>query len=350
MHFLKAPGFYKPGGTSVLRLRNLILLHLATPLVVLWHFLATWLAGERLVLLATTSPPLIQWTCILSGWGLRVPVVLWLQDAHPEVEARALVRMNLKPLAAFLRMLDRQMAGLCSGLIPLDEAMCEDYVRRTGFQGPIQTVPPWGTYLLPAKNFRAPSTRLPLKILYAGNYGSVHDLAPLAAALGQFSASNQANICLTFVGMSESGLARLRALFSGLRCQLNYLPRLAALTDLVGLMATFDLGVVSLAAGQAGVACPSKAFSYLSQGLPVLYVGPEHTLTWNLCKAGWGYTVDDLLKLNQGRNLPVSARVGEVFPDPGVTARQAIYDLIEDVGRANLSTCPAEVPPDVQHP
>ena len=149
--------------------------------------------------------------------------------------------------------------------------------------------------------------------------------------------------------MSESGLIRLRTLFSGLKCELNYLPRLAALTDLVELMSTFDLGVVSLEEGQAGVACPSKAFSYLSQGLPILYVGPEHTLTWNLCKAGWGYTVDDLLALNYRRNLPVSARVGDVFPDPGVPARQAIYDLIEDVGRSNLSACPVKASTETRH-
>lgn len=329
VRFLTISRPYVPGGLSPSRIWNLVFLHVSMCFVLPVERVLSVLKGHQLCVVATTSPPFIHWTSSILARIFRVPTIIWFQDAHPEIEARALEKKRYFRTAKALRLLNRYFTTSTASFVALDEAMRSDFVNRTGYRNRSEVVPPWSTYLSPARPIRLPPKNGSYKILYAGNYGKVHDLTPLAKALSRKSQDEQSRISMTFVGMNVASQEKLKDLFSELIVNLNFMPRLALKEDLIELFKMFDFGIVSLAENSKGVACPSKALTYLSQGLPILYIGPNHTLPWQLIREGWGIFTEDLLDLKNEWSSGLQARDGTIFPNPKPWAQTQLFEIIK---------------------
>lgn len=324
-----APGRYIPGGLGPRRIRNLIWINSTLFLKSLWHRLFSFAKREPIGIFVTTAPPAIQWSAFIVGFVLRIPVVMWFQDSHPEVEARIIEVKGYHRSAAFLRWLDRKLMPLCKAVTCLDESMRDDLLARTGYEGPIEITYPWATYLEPAHPFRAKSSSEKYSLLYAGNYGTAHDLSPLAIEVAKLSIEEQRRYKFTFVGMSPKAQAHLKELFAGLASNVELLPRFATIDGLFAKYIESDFGIVCLRKDYSGIVCPSKAFTYLSQGLPLFYVGPENSMSWNLCKRGWGYTMEDWFGLTRDEARDrIAPNIGKTFPNPKARSRDEVMQLL----------------------
>lgn len=330
VRFIKVSRPYVPGGLSWSRIRNLLHLHTCIWFIFPYELLLSILSNTRICVIATTSPPLIQWTCTILGSIFRLPVIVWYQDAHPEIEARALEERNWPRIARILRSVDRKIAQKVTGFVTLDEAMRITFLDSTKFTKKSSVIPPWSTYLEPAKTLRAPDCyQSPIRLIYAGNYGKVHDLTPLAAAVQTLRKEEKKRLSITFVGMGDEGRLKLQQLFLQTGLSLEFKPRLATVGQLASEFEHYDFGIVSLADDRVGVACPSKALTYLSQGLPIFYVGPAHTLPWQLCQEGWGVILSEVFK-DGHFVLPdrIVQHVGRIFPNPKEQSQERFYDFI----------------------
>lgn len=341
---LCSPFAYRPGGLKPSRLFNLVALFALTPLFLFWHRLVMLLRGGKVAVLVSTAPPGIQWAAQFASKLLAVPVIYWFQDAHPETEALIAERKGFPRLARLLRAFEKATMGLCRSVIVLDESMRESLVARTHCTIPVSVIPPWATYMEPALAFRPPREDALCRVLYAGHYAWHHNLKKMVDCLKLLSDPEQQKISFTFIGMNASTQDQLRALFEELHCPTLFLRRLEHVSDVLKLMTEYDFGLVSLIDEQGGLSCPSKAFTYLSQGLPILYVGPTRTLSWQLCQEGWGSTFDQWLKL--GRTDTVRAlqkRAGTMFPNPKGKCLQGICEIVESALEMGPATEPFSV-------
>jgi len=303
-------------------------MHGLLPIALILFKILSRLLGREAVVVATTNPPLIQWTATVFAFFARLPIVVWYEDAHPELEAIWLEEHRLSFLAQILRQIDRVLWEFVDGVVTLDRAMEKELVARSGLTCNKLIAFPWVTFVRPAKPLTMRAKSEEIKLIYAGNYGASHDLLPLVACLNSFDRQTQGRCSLTFVGMSKLAQARLQREFLGFAGHIVFLPRFAALGGLLKKFSDCDFGIVSLSTAKAGLSCPSKAFTYVSQGLPLLYIGPASSMSDDLIKEGWGIGLTDLTTIIKTDSRPALKQNGKIYPDPRQLALSRMQEFV----------------------
>ncbi len=323
-------GHYDPGGMKPERLRNAFLLFIFMPFY--FGFLKMRALSRRCkaVVVVVTTPPLLHWLCSALGRLWQVRVIIWYQDAHPYLSMKGLEKRGLTWLAGVLGIIDRWALRAASGFIALDQSMRQHLIKRGVDSERIKVASPWITYLHPAQPMRLPKS-LPVKVIYAGNFGRAHDLGPLMRILAACSPKQQRQFEFHFLGMSAGSEPEIRTAFAGLAVEPVFHKRLPSKKQVLAFFQNFDLGIVSLRDDFWGFACPSKAFSYLSQGLPILYIGSSGTLADELVERGMGVRAcrefaEDPLEYMRTQLLWQSA--GVLFEDPKPASQAVITDLV----------------------
>ena len=267
---------YRPGGLRPHRLGN-----------ILWVYLqAAWQVrfGRVDAVIVRSAPPGIQlWT---QWWARvrRVPVICWLMDYHPEIEARLLDRRGPEFLAAWLRKIDATLMPGFALVVVLDQAMADLARRRTG-GGNVEQHPTWGDArpggLTPVSYVPGQGGR-PLNLAYSGNLGVAHSLAPLAELLRAVRQRHEVNLFV--IGTSPAGEGLFRRLGVDLGVSVTIHARVP-FASLPGLYEQWhiDAGIVLLKEESAGLVSPSKFSGYIDFGLPIVYFGPAGTSSAEVC-------------------------------------------------------------------
>jgi hypothetical protein len=328
---------YRPGGFQIIRILSLLAMVVLSPFAIVWHRILTFISRKKLTIVLTTLPPMLHWVVLPIAFFLRVPVIFWYMDAHPELEMRILQRSNLQNLNRVILAIDKFILKLSSTFVVLDSAM-KNYLcsRRSVPDQKIALSPPWSTYMTPTKPLRGfQSDHQSLKLLYAGNYGFAHDISPLAQMLtektSQLPTGNQIKIKIeiTIVGMNAKAQETFVSSFANSKVKITCLPRFERIADLLKLFDQFDFGIVSLRNDGPGTAAPSKSFTYISQGLPILYLGPEGSFADDLVRDGYGLDLAafaELITSTDGKWH--SPKIGTTLPDPKLKAIKVFEDIL----------------------
>lgn len=330
---------YRPGGLQAARVFGLLAMQALLPFLLFFWRLYALARRQKVVQLVSTLPPLLHLAGLIWGSLLRVPTIVWYQDAHPEIETRILESRGHRLVPDLLRWLDRNLLSRAHCIVALDQAMLR-LIRDLGVSAKLVEAQPWVTYAKPAKPLRAPRDEGALRLFYAGNYGFAHDLTPLVDLLRSQQLTELTRIEITAMGMNEDARRRFEDLFVSSKIALRTLPRVDAVEDVYRMMEEFDLGIVSLRDTYAGIACPSKALTYVSQGLAILYVGPAGTLPFELCMSGWGVTLEQLRASFANQKQPMEAltqylaRIGHILPDPRGAAFETLKAEIDHASRS----------------
>ncbi|MFI4917400.1 MAG: hypothetical protein ACIAS6_12960 [Phycisphaerales bacterium JB060] len=228
-----------------------------------------------------TTPPGIQLWCTLLGRLTRTPVICWMMDYHPEIEARLIQASKVgRSLARVLRWLDRRSLRRCHGIITLDEAMasiCRDRAPRAN----VETFPPWPESKLQGLDPAAePGPDGPLHLLHVGSLGRAHD----PAVLGQLLHTVPDRCRLTLLGADDRTQRAFRELAEKSPVDLSisgHLPSHEFARTLRESGAHY--GIVLLRDLYAGLVSPSKFTAYVAASIPLLYIGPPGTTAHALC-------------------------------------------------------------------
>ncbi len=215
------------------------------------------------VVVAGSDPPFSVWIALLEARGR--PVVYSLQDLHPEF---AIVSGMIKPgfITKLWEAVHRSGLKRCSLVVCLGETMAER-VQAKGVAGDRIVVVPWGAG--PTDSSPDPAVVAELRgngqflCVYAGNLGGAGAWETLARASKDLPDGSE----FLFVGDGFNSDLIKR---SGIRL-LPFRPG----HELASVMAAGDLQVVTLRPGMEGLVVPSKLYTVLAHGRPVLAVAPE---------------------------------------------------------------------------
>ncbi len=287
-------GTYRPGGLNPARLANLAWVYLQTALIVPF--------GRFDVVLVRSTPPGIQ---IWTAWCAclrRLPILCWLMDYHPEIEARILERRGFGPLARLLRRIDEASMTRFSAVVVLDRAMARIARTRAGSVTVLEH-PTWGAMEASAASrldYAPGQGTGPMRLAYSGNLGTAHDLGAFRALL--VALLTRRPVELYVVGASAEGNGRLGDIGSSLGIPVKAHPRVpfAQLRPLYEEWC-IDAGVVLMSDQTAGLLSPSKFSGYIDFGLPILYIGPSETNADDVCT-----------KFNGGFRLSCNPRAEEL--------------------------------------
>lgn len=264
-------------------------------------------------ILVSTSPPFAPAAGLLLARSRGIPIIHWAMDINPD-QAVALGRARTgSPLVRAMDAMNRAILRDAAAVITLDEAMAERLRRKHDPGDRLVVVPPWP--LVPvlttprrptiapspdAEAFRA-SHGLAAKfvVMYSGNLGQASPVDTLLDAALALRARGDDAIRFVFIGggslmSTVREFADRHALTSVVT--LGYRP----LAELPDTLAAADVHAVSMHDEMPGICHPSKTYSALAVGSPIVFIGAEHAPPWRLIarhNAGWRIAHSDTLAL-----------------------------------------------------
>jgi hypothetical protein len=267
---------YKAGGLRPSRVINLIWVYMA---VVFRLF-----CGKPRFIMVRTTPPCVQLWVVFWAKLFGVPVICWLMDYHPEIEARAFEKRGLKGLAALLRAIDLRLMRHFMVVVTLDEAMAGLAQKNCG-STPVIVHPTWtisGAGSFSEPNYKVGGNDESLTLAYSGNLGAAHKIFTFRKLLRELS--KRKKVTLHTIGTGAKGELLFRSVGSECGVSVHHHPRVKF--EALGVLYEqlhVDIGVVILSDQYSGLVSPSKFVGYIAFGVPILYFGPKKTNTAEIC-------------------------------------------------------------------
>jgi glycosyltransferase involved in cell wall biosynthesis len=222
------------------------------------------------VFVTMTSPPLIGFVVSIATLLSRIPLVYYVEDLYPEL-LYDIGYIRRPWLIRKLRILNNTIIARASKVITIGEYMTEKIeanYRRT--RGKITQIDNWAIGIDYAERERQPEFTL----LYSGNMGLAHDFSKLKLLIREMKSLD--GLHYKFIGGGESrnaieqifrAEAETRVSFSGYSARTAHYT---AITDA-------DLFIISQKRETIGDILPSKLYSYLAAGRPLLFLGPRRS-------------------------------------------------------------------------
>ena len=235
------------------------------------------------VVMALTTPPLIGLIALLVGRLRGMRFVALMEDLYPDV-AIALGALPAEgALARLLHWLTRQMLVHADRIIVLSDCMRARVLTITGpgTEERIDVIHNWadGQAITPLNTTNCqprywPDLQDKFVVLFSGNLGLVNEFSTVLAAARQLRAHPD----IVFVFSGEGAKAPdIRAFIQEHQLDnvrmMPYQPREALGRSL----ASADVLLITLADGLAGLSVPSKTYSSLATGRPLLFVGDHNS-------------------------------------------------------------------------
>ncbi|MGD0158064.1 MAG: glycosyltransferase family 4 protein [Terracidiphilus sp.] len=238
------------------------------------------------VVVTLTAPPGLAWI----GWLVRqirgCRYVTWEMDLYPDIA----IALGIPFTGWTARMLDfpRRRADT---VIALGPCMKMRLLQHRIPEDRIVVAENWadGQSIIPLPFLDQP----PLRILYSGNLGLVHDVATIGAVLKRLA--DQRDVLFVFAG---GGLEREELIDF---CREHKIRNVAfqgyvQRNDLGVSLSECHVGLVTQKPATLGAVVPSKIYGLMAAGRPVLYIGPAAATPALLIRrfdCGWHYDCGD---------------------------------------------------------
>jgi colanic acid biosynthesis glycosyl transferase WcaI len=308
------------------------------------------LRGGRVDGVLAMSPPL---TLGLTGYAMRLvrggPLVFNIQDVFPDVAVELGAISNPKVISVFQK-LEKLSYDRADAVTVLSDDLRQNVVAKVGERnaGKVRVIPNFvdTDAIKPLDRMTLYRAELGISdetvVLYAGNVGLSQSL-DLVVGAAQAMVDDPSVVFL--INGGGSGLETIRAAAAGLSNVrfAPYQPR----ERLAEVLATGDIHLVPLRRGLARSSVPSKTYSILAAGRPVLAsvdAGTEVERLVNAASAGLAVPPDDPDAFLVGLRRLISDRDGrramgqrgrsyvESWASPAAVG-QAYHDLFSELSR-----------------
>lgn len=247
------------------------------------------------LIIVFTTPPTLPFVPALANMFFGTKYILINYDVYPEI---GMISKAIKPgslMQKTFNFINRISYARASKLIALSGDMKEALEKKGVHSNKIAVIHNWydppKSQSLSTSNSKFASLRSKYKliVLYAGNMGICQDMDTLMRAAQALKSKE--NILFAFCGhgVKYPCIKETAAQFHMENCVFyDFLTG----EDYWELQTTADLHVVSLAKGVEGFGVPSKTYSSLAAGKPILAIMEEHTdIVHDIKKYHAGFTV-----------------------------------------------------------
>jgi colanic acid biosynthesis glycosyl transferase WcaI len=299
---------------------------LARPLSYLsFLFLSAWVAcrsGKPDIVITMTTPPLLGVVGLLVQTLRGARHYIWEMDLYPDAAVDLCV-LREKSLATrtigFIADCARKRS---SAVIVLGECMRKRVISRGIPPALVEVAENWsdGSLFHPAEKRSGGD----LTIVYPGNLGLAHDTGTLAAAMRDLKSNP--GIRFLFVGGGQRSESLQQFCKTEEISAASFLPYCSR-DRLNGYLSNCDIGLVTQRDCSLGSLVPSKVYSLMAVGLPVLYIGPAASTVAEMIRrfqCGWELRCGDSRQLVL--LLQRLLRNRELIQEAGARSRQAFLD------------------------
>lgn len=278
------------------------------------------------VILVSTSPPFAGAGGAVVSLLRRIPFVWWVMDINPD---QLIATGAARPGSVMVRLFDalnRLTLGTATRVVVLDRFMRDRILKKGANPASVEIVPPWGHQDLVADSLRENN---PFRrqhglgkrrvVMYSGNHG-FNPLDTLLEAAEQFRSDER--LAFAFIGGGTHKKAIDARVAKGDWPNLLSLPYQPIEATRDSLSAA-DVHVVSVAPAGVGIVHPSKIYSALAVGRPILLLAPASSPAAELltqADVGWRVDHGDVKEMERVLGL-IAAAPDALLVEKGARAR-----------------------------
>ena len=272
---------YKINLLKLLSIKNNILSKLLNDIFFsLKSFLILLKRNDYKLIICQTNPPTIVLVVYLISFLKKIDYIIIAMDIYPDVFFETYKNKKLKFVKKFIYFIFGKAYKKASKVVSLGEKMTEKLTQKGVYKKNIRRIYNWEPFLDSKHNMYKNQIRKPsflksnVLITYIGNFGTAHEWRSLVKAIKK----------------SELKPSQLKFLFVSKGRELNNLKRYLKLENMSNFfvfkspvskpllekyLGYSDMGFVGIKEGFGGLVVPSKFATYISRGLPVLYIGED---------------------------------------------------------------------------
>ena len=261
MRIFRCFRFFQSKDSSFGRIFNYIMVFLLTAFTCFHH----GLHRKKDCIVTVSNPPIMPILGALLKNNHRKFVYI-LHDLYPDIAVAMGVVTERHLFARFMRWANKYSFNHADRIIVLGRDMKKHLIDAYKIPAnKITVITNWAT-----KDFYQPIEKKEMfRIVYTGNLGKFHDLGIAVEALKRLN-----NVELFFIG--EGASKQLLQEMSKNVAHVYFLPFLA-MKEYEQMLSSADALLVSLEQHLSGLAVPSKFYTYLSSGRPIICVSDRTT-------------------------------------------------------------------------
>jgi colanic acid biosynthesis glycosyl transferase WcaI len=233
------------------------------------------------VVLCATDPPIIGDVALAVARKHRVPLIVISEDVFPEI-AVALHRLENRQLVGLLRLLVRLYLRRADRVVAIGDTMKRRLEDKGARPECLRVIPNWTdvSAIRPQSKSNAWSIEQGLTkrfvVMHSGNVGHAQDIDTLIRASTLLRDLDDLRVVIIGTGARRAELVELQGVLEADKVEfLDFQPR----ERLPETLATADLHIVGLARGLAGYVVPSRLYSVLAAGRPVIAAAEDESET-----------------------------------------------------------------------
>jgi glycosyltransferase involved in cell wall biosynthesis len=286
-------------------------------------------SDRRSLVLLTTAPPFLPLLGYLLSRICTIRYVCLLYDLYPDIAIELGVIDKQHWIARLWDYFNCLTWKQAAAIVVLSETMKDRILaKEPGLDGKIVVIPNWvdSEQIVPRPkqdNWFAQANGLvePFTVLYSGNMGRCHDMETLFEAIVLLQ---DTPIRFVFIGGGDKRKdfqQRLAAQNLNNCLFLPYQPR----ENLPFSLTACDVSIVSISEGMEGLVAPSKLYSALAAGRPIVSICPKNSYLNDVFdRAQCGITV------RNGDSQGLAAYLDQLSQNPQLTA---------ELGRSGREYC-----------
>lgn len=221
------------------------------------------------VLIVYSSPPInpIIPALLSARYGYKMIYVVY--DLYPDMAVNFGYMKKRGISARTFERINQFVYSKCSRIVVLSSDMEQYFAEHKGHAAKIATIPNWygGS---PGVAKEADPTNKHFSVLYGGNIGIVQDVGTLLDGMERISDNTDIDFIFAAHGNKKQDFFDevQRRNITAVK-DVGHLEKL----EYDKIVSAADLAIVSVDEKIAGLASPSKYYSYLAKGIPVLFIG-----------------------------------------------------------------------------
>lgn len=268
------------------------------------------------ILITYSSPPInpIIPACFSKRYGFRMVYIIY--DLYPDMAYKFGYLSKKGLVTAIFNAVNKFVFKRCEKIVLLSEDMRQYFAKNKGFADKLVVIPNWyeDTGVIEKQEDKDC-----LNVLYGGNIGIVQDVNTLSD--GIISLRDRKDIQFYFAvhgSVVDGFFEKIKNGHAKTVKNLGFLQK----DEYDKLLESVDIAVVSLDSRVLGLASPSKFYSYISKGIPVIFIGSEEMdVAKEIIKYNIGFVVKNGDK-NGLRDALLSARTNKsMLNEMGIRAR-----------------------------